>query len=118
MAAALVPLQGFRGAEECISGDRFSGDVRCIMDLGDYRTEGLTPGMHYELMKLFADRADFNAIVEDNPDKADAIDQLAFNMQKVIEDEELRENMITDGIVWAKDFNWEETVNQTLATIL
>ena len=52
-----------------------------------------------------------------NPDKADAIDQLALNMQKVTEDKELRDNMITDGIVWAKDFNWEETVNQTLASI-
>ena len=37
--------------------------------------------------------------------------------KKVTEDKELRDNMITDGIVWAKDFNWEETVNQTLASI-
>lgn len=49
---------------------------------------------------------------------SDDIDNIATNMQKVTEDEDLRNNMVTDGIVWAKDFNWEETVNQTLATIL
>ena len=49
---------------------------------------------------------------------SDDIDNIATNMQKVTEDEELRDNMVTDGIVWAKHFNWEETVNQTLSTIL
>ena len=51
-------------------------------------------------------------------DKADVIDQLALNMQKITEDKELRDNMITDGIVWAKDFNWEETVKKTLEILL
>ena len=49
---------------------------------------------------------------------SDDIDNIATSLQKITEDKELRDNMITDGIVWAKDFNWEETVNQTLATIL
>ena len=53
-----------------------------------------------------------------NSDKADAIDQLALNMQKITEDKELRDNVITDGIVWAKDFNWEETVKKTLEILL
>ena len=48
---------------------------------------------------------------------SDDIDQIALNMQKVVEDKELRENMITDGIIWAKEFNWEETVNTTLKEI-
>ena len=109
MAAALVPLQGFRGAEECISGDRFSGDVRCIMDLGDYRTEGLTPGMHYELMKLFADRADFNAIVEDNPDKADFLDSLRegrVGMVAVRMSDSLDTHGLLVSIPIAGDYRW------------
>ena len=48
---------------------------------------------------------------------SDDIDQLATNMQKVVEDKELRDNMITDSIMWAKEFNWEDTVKETLATI-
>ena len=49
---------------------------------------------------------------------SDDIDDIATNLQKITEDKELRDNMITDGIVWAKDFNWEETVKQTLKTII
>lgn len=49
---------------------------------------------------------------------SDDIDNIATNMQKITEDEELRNNMITDGIVWAKDFNWEETVKKTLEILL
>ena len=48
---------------------------------------------------------------------SDDIDQIALNMQKVVEDKELRENMITDGIMWANEFNWEATVNTTLKEI-
>jgi glycosyltransferase involved in cell wall biosynthesis len=49
---------------------------------------------------------------------SDDIDDIASCLQKITEDKELCNNMITAGIVWAKDFNWEETVNQTLKTIL
>ena len=48
---------------------------------------------------------------------SDDIDQMATNMQKVVEDKELRDNMITDSIMWAKEFNWEDTVKETLASI-
>ena len=48
---------------------------------------------------------------------SDDIDQIALNMQKIVEDNELRENMITDGIMWANEFNWEATVNTTLKEI-
>ena len=50
-----------------------------------------------------------------NPDD---IDQIATNMQKVVEDSVLRENMITDGIMWAKEFNWEDTVSKTIKSII
>ena len=53
-----------------------------------------------------------------NSDKADVIDQLALNMQKITEDKELRDNMITDGILWANEFNWEDTVKKTLEILL
>lgn len=49
---------------------------------------------------------------------SDDIDQIALNMQKVVEDKELRENMITDGIMWANEFNWEDTVKKTLEILL
>ena len=48
---------------------------------------------------------------------SDDIDNIATCMQKITEDEQLRNNMITDGIVWSNDFNWEETVNTTLKEI-
>ncbi len=49
---------------------------------------------------------------------SDDIDNIATSLQKITEDKELYDNMITDGIVWAKDFNWEETVKKTLAILL
>ena len=49
---------------------------------------------------------------------SDDIDNIATSLQKITEDKELRDNMITDGIVWAKDYNWEETVKKTLAILL
>jgi len=45
---------------------------------------------------------------------SDDLDQIATCLQKVVEEKELRENMITDSILWAKEFNWEDTVNTTL----
>lgn len=49
---------------------------------------------------------------------SDDIDQIATNMQKIVEDQELRDNMITDSIMWAKEFNWEDTVKKTLEILL
>ena len=49
---------------------------------------------------------------------SDDIDQAATCMQKVVEDSDLRENMITDSIMWANEFNWEETVKKTIETIV
>lgn len=49
---------------------------------------------------------------------SDDIDQLAINLQKIVEDKELRDNMITDSIMWAKEFNWEDTVKKTLEILL
>ena len=48
----------------------------------------------------------------------DDIDQTATCLQKVVEDSDLRENMITDSIMWANEFNWEETVKKTLEILL
>lgn len=45
---------------------------------------------------------------------SDNIDQIATCMQKIVEDKELRENIITDSIIWANEFNWEKTVKETL----
>jgi len=50
-----------------------------------------------------------------NPDD---IDQTASCLQKITEDKELRDNMITDGIMWANEFNWEDTVKKTLEILL
>ena len=49
---------------------------------------------------------------------SDDIDQIATNMQKIVEDQELRDNMITDSIMWAKEFIWEDTVKKTLEILL
>lgn len=44
-------------------------------------------------------------------------DEIASCMERVIEDEKLREKMIADGLEWAGKFDWEETVKQTLGCI-
>ena len=109
LAAVLVPLSGFDDTEDGIDGPRFSGDVRCIMDLGDYRTEGLRPGMHYELMKLFASMADFNAIVEDNPTDADYLDSLRegrVGMVAVRMSDSLDTRGLLVSIPIADDYRW------------
>ena len=49
---------------------------------------------------------------------SDDIDQMATCMQKIVEEKDLRENMITDGIMWANEFNWEDTVKKTLEILL
>ncbi len=49
---------------------------------------------------------------------SDDIDQTALCMQKITEEKDLRENMITDGIMWANEFNWEDTVKKTLEILL
>ncbi len=50
-----------------------------------------------------------------NPDD---IEKTAYCMQIITEDKELRDNMITDGIIWAKEFNWEDTTRKTLEILL
>ena len=49
---------------------------------------------------------------------SDNIDQIASCMQQIVEDKKLRETIVFDGIVWANEFNWEQTVKKTLATLL
>ena len=49
---------------------------------------------------------------------SDDINQIATYMQKIVEETELRENMITDGILWANEFNWEDTAAETIKCIL
>ena len=46
---------------------------------------------------------------------SDNIDQISSLMQKIVEDKELRKNIVFDSILWANEFNWEKTVRQTLA---
>jgi len=48
---------------------------------------------------------------------SDNIDQIAGCMQQIVEDKELKENIIADSIVWAGEFNWEKTVKATLELI-
>ena len=48
---------------------------------------------------------------------SDNIDQISALMQKIVEDKELRNNIVFDSILWANEFNWEKTVRQTLAII-
>lgn len=45
------------------------------------------------------------------------IDQIAALMQKIVEDKELRKNIVFDSILWANEFNWENTVKNTLALL-
>lgn len=49
---------------------------------------------------------------------SDDINQIAECMQKIVADSELRDNMITDSIMWANEFNWEDTVKRTLESII
>lgn len=48
----------------------------------------------------------------DNPD------QIASCMQKIVEDKDLRDSCISDSVIWANEFNWENTVRQTLNLII
>ncbi len=45
---------------------------------------------------------------------SDNIEQIAECMQKIVEDKQLKENIVFDSIVWAGEFNWEKTVKETL----
>lgn len=45
------------------------------------------------------------------------IEQIAVFMQKIVEDKELRKNVVFDSILWANEFNWEITVKKTLALL-
>lgn len=49
---------------------------------------------------------------------SDSIDDIATKMQKIVEDQELRDNIVTDGVVWANEFNWEKTVRETINFII
>lgn len=48
---------------------------------------------------------------------SDNINQISTAMQNIVEDKELRENVIYDSILWANEFNWEKTVKDTLKLI-
>ncbi len=48
---------------------------------------------------------------------SDDIDEIAACMQKIEEDKELRNQVISDSVIWANEFNWETTVRQTLSLI-
>lgn len=48
---------------------------------------------------------------------SDNIEEIAECMKKIIEDKELKEKMVFDGLLWAGEFNWEKTVEQTLNVI-
>lgn len=56
-----------------------------------------------------------NALIyfdSDNPD------QIAACMQKIVDDKDLRDSCISDSVIWANEFNWENTVRQTLNLII
>lgn len=44
-------------------------------------------------------------------------DEMERCIERIVEDKELRERMISDGIVRAGEFNWEKTVQETVAHI-
>ena len=48
----------------------------------------------------------------------DNIKLTAQAMQKIVEDKELRDKIVFDGILWAGEFNWEKTVSATLKNIM
>ena len=48
---------------------------------------------------------------------SDNISDIADNMEKVIDDKDLKEKMVFDGLAWANEFNWETTVEKTLKFI-
>jgi len=48
---------------------------------------------------------------------SDNIDQIANCMQQIVEDKELKDNIVADSIVWAGEFNWEKTTKDTLKLI-
>ncbi|MCR4734260.1 MAG: glycosyltransferase family 4 protein [Treponema sp.] len=39
---------------------------------------------------------------------------IAYSMQKVVNEAELSSKMVTKGLEWASNFNWSDTVNKTL----
>lgn len=45
------------------------------------------------------------------------IKQIADFMQEIVENKELRKNIVFDSILWANEFNWECTVKKTLALL-
>ncbi|MBR1640514.1 MAG: glycosyltransferase family 4 protein [Treponema sp.] len=47
----------------------------------------------------------------------DLPEEIAENLIKIVEDKNLREKLVFDGIVWAGEFNWENTVKNTLKLI-
>lgn len=49
---------------------------------------------------------------------SDNIDEIASCMQRIVEDKELKDNIVTDSVIWANEFNWEKTVRQTLNLII
>ena len=52
-----------------------------------------------------------NAALYFDPDN---IGEIADCMERIIKDKELRNKMISDGLIWSKEFNWETTVAKTL----
>lgn len=45
---------------------------------------------------------------------SDEIEDIASKMQTIVENETLRNKMISEGLEWASSFNWETTVSQTI----
>lgn len=48
---------------------------------------------------------------------SDNIDEIASCMQKIVEDKEFRNKIVSDSIVWAGEYNWEKTAKETLNLI-
>lgn len=45
------------------------------------------------------------------------IEEIAESLEKCINDKKLKEKMIFEGIIWASEYNWEKTVDQTIELI-
>ena len=48
---------------------------------------------------------------------SDNIDEIAVLLQKIVDDEDLYKQKVSEGLEWSRHYNWEDTVSQTLKLI-
>jgi glycosyltransferase involved in cell wall biosynthesis len=48
---------------------------------------------------------------------ADSVTDIALTIEKVVTDTELRDKLVSSGIVWTKRFSWKQTSEETIAVL-